>query len=276
MNTNAVLSDFAAYAVRPLSVPDAARGRARLVLQAALAGLFVALRSPERTRLIGPVVPGATMPGGARVPGTSLELDPVQATFSMATLIGGSGRGASHVAGLLAVSDWLARRARMEGRTPPNVGDLLTLLVKCCEIDGAVEPLRNGPRVATAAVVSAMLGANEAQVAGALAQAWSESVPPPGSGGWAAADALSRGVQLAFAGVRWGFTAAAVMPAHPLACRAMLDPAIDAEACVRRFEAAVAGLFSPRQAAAIRALFAEPRQLEQLAVNDFVAMFVVN
>ena len=42
---------------------------------------FQALKYPACTKLLGPVVPGASMPGGARVPGTSYELDPVQARF---------------------------------------------------------------------------------------------------------------------------------------------------------------------------------------------------
>jgi len=33
------------------------------------------------------VVPGATMPGGVRVPGTSFELDPVQGAFNIGTMI---------------------------------------------------------------------------------------------------------------------------------------------------------------------------------------------
>ena len=37
---------------------------------------FQALRYPACTRLLGPVVPGALMRGGARVPGTGYELDP--------------------------------------------------------------------------------------------------------------------------------------------------------------------------------------------------------
>ena len=43
---------------------------ARYCLMDTLACGFLALKYPACTRLLGPVVPGATMPGGARVPGT--------------------------------------------------------------------------------------------------------------------------------------------------------------------------------------------------------------
>jgi 2-methylcitrate synthase len=49
---------------------------ARYCLMDTLACGFQALKYPARTKLLGPVVPGATMSGGARVPGTSFELDP--------------------------------------------------------------------------------------------------------------------------------------------------------------------------------------------------------
>src|SRR5688572_15366434 len=50
---------------------------ARYCLMDSLACGFQAMKYPACTRLLGPVVPGATMPGGSRVPGTSYELDPV-------------------------------------------------------------------------------------------------------------------------------------------------------------------------------------------------------
>ena len=62
---------------------------ARLCLMDSLGcGLF-ALNYPACVKLLGPVVPGATMPGrGARVPGTLHELDPVQAATQIAVAEG--------------------------------------------------------------------------------------------------------------------------------------------------------------------------------------------
>src|ERR1017187_4840264 len=56
----------------------AALETARLCLMDTLGWGFLALRYPACTRLLGPVVPGAALPGrGARVPGTAHELEPV-------------------------------------------------------------------------------------------------------------------------------------------------------------------------------------------------------
>src|SRR5579883_128529 len=48
---------------------------------------FLALKYPACTKLLGPVVPGAILAGGARVPGTSYELDPIQAAFNIGAMI---------------------------------------------------------------------------------------------------------------------------------------------------------------------------------------------
>ena len=45
-----------------------------------------ALSYPACTKLMGPVVPGAVMPGGARVPGTPFELDPITAAFNIGAM----------------------------------------------------------------------------------------------------------------------------------------------------------------------------------------------
>ncbi len=49
---------------------------ARYCLMDTLACGFQALKYPACTKLLGPVVPGAVMPGGARVPGLSLRVRP--------------------------------------------------------------------------------------------------------------------------------------------------------------------------------------------------------
>src|SRR5829696_3948556 len=46
-----------------------------------------ALEYPACTKLLGPLVPGMTVPNGARVPGTDYILDPVQAAFNLGTLV---------------------------------------------------------------------------------------------------------------------------------------------------------------------------------------------
>ena len=100
---------------------------ARYCLMDTLACGFQALKYPACTRLLGPVVPGATMPGGSRVPGTSYELDPVMGAFSIGAMVrwldfndtwlaAEWGHPSDNLGAILAVSDYLSRRAILLGR----------------------------------------------------------------------------------------------------------------------------------------------------------------
>jgi len=201
---------------------------ARYCLMDTLACGFQALQYPACRRLLGPVVPGAVMPGGARVPGTSFELDPVQAAFNIGAMIrwldfndtwlaAEWGHPSDNLGGILAVSDYLARQAVMSGRAPLTVRELLTAMVKAHEIQGVLA-LENSfnrvgldhvllVRVASAAVVTSLLGGTEEQVVYAVSNAWVDGgalrtyrhAPNTGSRkSWAAGDATSRAVRLAF------------------------------------------------------------------------------
>src|SRR5499426_841039 len=108
---------------------------ARYCLMDTLACGFQALKYPACTKLLGPVVPGATMPGGARVPGTSYELDPVQAAFNIGAMIrwldfndtwlaAEWGHPSDNLGGILAVADYLSRKAITVGRKPLEVRDV--------------------------------------------------------------------------------------------------------------------------------------------------------
>jgi len=220
-----VLVDIATYAREARIASDVAYETARYCLMDTLACGFQALAFPSCTRLLGPVVPGATMAGGARVPGTSYELDPVQAAFNIGAMIrwldfndtwlaAEWGHPSDNLGGILAVADWQARKAAAEGRGPPTVRDLLTAMIKAHEIQG-VTALENAynrvgldhvilVRVATSAVVTAMLGGTQEQVVNAVSNAWIDGgalrtyrhAPNTGSRkSWAAGDATSRGVR---------------------------------------------------------------------------------
>ena len=76
---DAVLSQIADYALGYSAASELARETAYYCLMDTLGCGFQALRFPACKRLLGPVVPGAIMAGGARVPGTAFELDPVAA-----------------------------------------------------------------------------------------------------------------------------------------------------------------------------------------------------
>jgi len=180
---------------------------------------FQALKYPACTKLMGPVVPGAVMPGGARVPGTSYELDPVQAAFNIGAMIrwldfndtwlaAEWGHPSDSLGGILAVADYLARKAVMEGKAPPTVRDVLTGMIKAHEIQGCIA-LENSfnkvgldhvvlVKVATTAVVAAMLGLGKDEIINALSLAWVDGqalrtyrhAPNTGSRkSWAAGDA---------------------------------------------------------------------------------------
>lgn len=199
---------------------------ARHCLIDALAGGFEALRDPECAALIGPLVPGALMPGGARVPGTSLELDPAQAAFCTTLMLCRSptrghwlslrsGRATDSFGAILGVADYQARKAVMEGKSPPKVRGVLAAIVKSLEIQGVLAS-EGSPdwalegaatlrltRVAASAIATAQLGGARGQIATALSYACLDGGVPLdesrrhafGRRDWATADAISRAVR---------------------------------------------------------------------------------
>src|SRR6195952_1604265 len=152
-----------------------------------------ALTYPACTKLMGPIVPGTIVPNGAKVPGTSFQLDPVQAAFNIGAMIrwldfndtwlaAEWGHPSDNLGGILSVADYLSRKAMMEGRKPLTVRDVLTGMIKAHEIQGVLA-LENSfnkvgldhvvlVKVASTAVVTHMLGGTEEQVVDALSQAF--------------------------------------------------------------------------------------------------------
>jgi 2-methylcitrate dehydratase len=224
---DAALTAIAHYARNFTVASEAAYDTARYCLMDTLACGFQALKFPACRKLLGPVVPGAVMAGGARVPGTSYELDPVQAAFNIGALVrwldfndtwlaAEWGHPSDNLGGILAVADYLARGALMTGKSPPKVRDVLTAMIKAHEIQGVLA-LQNSfnrvgldhvllVRVASTAVVASMLGASDEQVVNAVSNAWIDGgalrtyrhAPNTGSRkSWAAGDATSRAVRLA-------------------------------------------------------------------------------
>jgi 2-methylcitrate dehydratase len=221
-----VLLEIAAYAHDYQPAGTAAYDTARLCLIDALGCAVLALRYPECARLLGPVVPGAVLPDGARVPATSFELDPVQAAFNISCMIrwldfndtwlaAEWGHPSDNIGALLAVADWLGR-CRLPERRTFLVRDLLSAMIKAYEIQGVLA-LENSfnrvgldhvvlVKVASAALSAALLGCTEAEIAAALSQAFVDGQPlrtyrhAPNTGSrksWAAGDAAGRAVRLA-------------------------------------------------------------------------------
>lgn len=220
-----VLVAIAEYAKHFVIQSPTAYETARYCLMDTLACGFQALKYPACRKLLGPVVPGAIMPGGARIPGLPYELDPVQAAFNIGAMIrwldfndtwlaAEWGHPSDNLGGILAVADYLARSRGQEGFSPPKVRDVLTAMIKAHEIQGVLA-LENSfnrvgldhvilVRVASTAVVTAMLGGTLEQVINAVSNAWIDGgalrtyrhAPNTGSRkSWAAGDATSRAVR---------------------------------------------------------------------------------
>ncbi|MFN0317646.1 MAG: bifunctional 2-methylcitrate dehydratase/aconitate hydratase [Burkholderiales bacterium] len=222
-----VLADIAHYVSNyPIRSPEA-YDTARYCLMDTLGCGFEALEYPACTKFLGPVVPGTTVPNGAKVPGTSFQLDPIQAAFNIGAMIrwldfndtwlaAEWGHPSDNLGGILATADWLSRNALANGKKPFTVKDVLTAMIKAHEIQGCIA-LENSfnkvgldhvvlVKVASTAVVAEMLGLNKEEIINALSLAWVDGqalrtyrhAPNTGSRkSWAAGDATSRAVRLA-------------------------------------------------------------------------------
>jgi 2-methylcitrate dehydratase len=222
-----VLVDIADYVCNTPIESDLAFETAHYCLMDTLACGFQALDYPACTKLLGPVVPGATLDGGARVPGTSYELEPVMAAFNIGAMIrwldfndtwlaAEWGHPSDNLGGILATADYLSRQARAGGDEPLTMHDVLEAMIRAHEIQGVLA-LENSfnrvgldhvllVRVASTAVVTRMLGGDRQQVINAVSNAWVDGgalrtyrhAPNTGSRkSWAAGDATSRAVRLA-------------------------------------------------------------------------------
>jgi len=217
-----VLTAIADYALSYEIGSALAYETAGYCLMDTLACGFQALKYPACTKLMGPVVPGATLTNGARVPGTAYELDPINAAFNIGAMIrwldfndtwlaAEWGHPSDNLGGILAAADYLSR-----GGKRMLVRDVLTGMIKAHEIQGVLA-LENSfnrvgldhvllVRVASTAVVTAMLGGTREQIINAVSNAWIDGgalrtyrhAPNTGSRkSWAAGDATSRAVRLA-------------------------------------------------------------------------------
>ncbi|AUW93580.1 MAG: 2-methylcitrate dehydratase [Sulfobacillus thermosulfidooxidans] len=223
---DAVLSTIADYVISPPSFSDEAYTMARWVLMDAIGSGILALNYPECRKLLGPIVPGANLPGGARVPGLPYELDPVQGAFNIGCmnrwldyndtwLAEEWGHPSDNIGAILAVADWKSRQNLREGHPPLTMHEVLTAIIEAHEIQGvlALENSLNRVgldhvlfvKVASTAVSAHLLGATRSQTINALSNAWIDNgslrtyrhAPNTGSRkSWAAGDATSRAVRL--------------------------------------------------------------------------------
>jgi len=222
-----VITDIADYALGYRIDSDLAYETAHYCLLDTLGCGLEALEYPACTKLMGPIVPGTVVPHGARVPGTSFVLDPVQAAFNIGAMIrwldyndtwlaAEWGHPSDNLGGILAVADWLSRTVDAAGTPPLHMRDVLTAMIKAHEIQGCIA-LENSfnkvgldhvllVKVASTAVVCGLLGMSRDQAVNAISLAWVDGqslrtyrhAPNTGSRkSWAAGDATSRAVRLA-------------------------------------------------------------------------------
>jgi 2-methylcitrate dehydratase len=206
-------------------------------------GLY-ALQYPACTKMMGPIVPGATLENGARVPGTNYELDPVRAAWNIGAMIrwldfndtwlaAEWGHPSDNLGAILATADYLSRNNIGDKGHGFKMKDVLVAMIKAHEIQGVIA-LENSfnrvgldhvmlVRIASTAVSVQMLGCDRTQMLNAVSHAWLDGsslrtyrhAPNTGSRkSWAAGDATARGLFLAIMAKRgeMGYPSAVTAP----------------------------------------------------------------
>ncbi|MGM0913976.1 MAG: bifunctional 2-methylcitrate dehydratase/aconitate hydratase [Pseudomonadota bacterium] len=221
------LQKIADYVLNYRIESDEAWDTARHCLMDTLGCGLLALRFPECTKHLGPLVEGTVVPHGARVPGTSFRLDPVKAAWDIGAIVrwldyndtwlaAEWGHPSDNLGAILAVADHLSQKWVARGEAPLTMRDVLEAMIMAHEIQGVLA-LENSfnrvgldhvvlVKVASTAVAARMLGADREQLLSALSHAWVDGqslrtyrhAPNAGSRkSWAAGDATSRAVRLA-------------------------------------------------------------------------------
>ena len=206
-------------------------------------GLY-ALQYPACTKMMGPIVPGATLDNGARVPGTNYELDPVRSAWNIGAMIrwldyndtwlaAEWGHPSDNLGAILATTDYLSRNNIAQGKSGLCMQDVLEAMIKAHEIQGVIA-LENSfnrvgldhvmlVRIASTAVSAQLLGCDREQMLNAVSHAWLDGsslrtyrhAPNTGSRkSWAAGDATARGLFLALMAKRgeMGYPSAVTAP----------------------------------------------------------------
>ncbi|RYM06689.1 bifunctional 2-methylcitrate dehydratase/aconitate hydratase [Sporolactobacillus sp. THM7-7] len=239
-----ILNEIADYVAETPITSEEAWETARYVLMDTIGCGILALRFPECTKLLGPIVPGTVVPNGVKIPGTAYVLDPVQGAFNIGCmnrwldyndtwLAAEWGHPSDNLAAVLASADYVSRVRRSKGKPPLLMRHVLQSMIKAHEIQGVLALSsslnRRGldhvlfVKVASAAVSCALFGGTKKDIAAAVSQAWIDSVSlrtyrhAPNTGSrksWAAGDAAGRGVRLALMTLRgeMGYASALTAP----------------------------------------------------------------
>jgi 2-methylcitrate dehydratase len=222
-----VLVDIANYVYDYIVTSNEAIDTARYCLMDTLGCGLEALSYPACTKLLGPVVPGTTVPNGAKIPGTQFQLDPILGAFNIGAMVrwldfndtwlaAEWGHPSDNLGGILATADWISRTRVAAGKKPLTMRHVLVAMIKAHEIQGVLA-LENSfnrvgldhvilVKVASTAVVTGLLGGTKEDIINAVSNAWVDGQSlrtyrhSPNTGSrksWAAGDATSRAVRLA-------------------------------------------------------------------------------
>lgn len=223
-----VIVDIANYVADYEIHSDEAFDTARNCLMDTLGCGFEALDYAACRKLLGPVIAGTVVPNGAKVPGTNFQLDPILAAFNIGAMIrwldfndtwlaAEWGHPSDNLGGILAVADYISRKNVSDGKAPLTIKDVLTTMIKAHEIQGVLA-LENSfnrvgldhvilVKIASTAVVTKLLGGNKEDIINAVSNAFVDGQSlrtyrhSPNTGSrksWAAGDATSRAVRLAW------------------------------------------------------------------------------
>jgi 2-methylcitrate dehydratase len=222
-----LLQTIADYVLNYNVSSEEALSTARYCLMDTLGCGLLALDYPACTKLLGPIVVGAELAQGCRVPGTRYQLDPVQGAFNIGAMVrwldfndtwlaAEWGHPSDNLGAILALADYLNRNGQSL-----TMRDVLVAMIKAHEIQGVLA-LDNSfnrvgldhvllVRVASTAVATQLLGGNREQIINALSNAFVDGgalrtyrhAPNTGSRkSWAAGDATSRAVRLALQAIK--------------------------------------------------------------------------
>ncbi len=108
---------------------------------------LLALRFPECTKHLGPMVAGTQVPFGVRVPGTNLSLDPVKGAWDIGCIIrwldyndtwlaAEWGHPSDNLGGILAIADHISQKNISQGKAPLLMKDVLEAMIMAHEIQG--------------------------------------------------------------------------------------------------------------------------------------------
>jgi len=144
---DAELLAIADYVLHTPISSEEAYETARYCLMDSLGCAMLALQFPACVRHLGLVVPGSTVPGGVRVPGTNFQLDPLKAAFDIGCTIrwldyndtwlaAEWGHPSDNLGAILSVADYLCRRP--DAPRQVTMREVMTAMIQAHEIQGVL------------------------------------------------------------------------------------------------------------------------------------------